>query len=106
MDCGTRCRRGTALAVLVLLGIGLAESRADLLLETADYTNALTPAYIIGEGQTVGVRFHLGGSVAVDHIGAHFVKSDGGTIFGAIVSLSGSPAFPSIMTNPPGVTLV
>jgi hypothetical protein len=84
-----------ALAVFVLLGINLGRGRADLLLETADYTNALTPAYVVGEGQILGARFHVSGTVAVDHIGAHFVKSDGGVIYGAIASLSGSPALPS-----------
>jgi hypothetical protein len=84
-----------ALALFVLLGLSLRQSRADLLLETADYTNALTPAYVVGEGQVLGARFHVNGTVAVDHIGAHFVRSDGGLIFGAIAALSGSPAFPS-----------
>src|SRR5262249_39666860 len=59
-----------------------------------DYTNALTPAYVVGEHQILGARFHVNGTVAVDHIGAHFVKSDGGLIFGALVSLSGSPGLP------------
>jgi hypothetical protein len=94
MDCGTR-GRGLALAVFVLLGVGLGRGRADILLETADYTNALTPAYIVGANQFVGARFHVSGTVAVDHIGAHFVRSDGGQLFGALVSLSGSPAFPA-----------
>jgi hypothetical protein len=31
----------------------------------------------------------------VDHIGGHFVKSDGGTIFGAIASLGGPLGLPS-----------
>src|SRR5207247_6746909 len=35
------------------------------------------------------------GIVAVDHIGAHFVKSDGGLIYGALASLSGAPGLPS-----------
>jgi hypothetical protein len=94
MDCGTKCRRSMALAVFVLLGLSLGRSRADLLLETADYTNVLTPAYVVGEGQIVAARFHVSGTVGVDHIGAHFVKSDGGLIYGAIASLSGSPALP------------
>jgi hypothetical protein len=94
MDCGKRCRRGLALAVFVLLGLGLGRGRADLLLETADYTNALTPAYVVGEDQILGARFHVSGIVAVDHIGAHFVKSDGGLIYGAIASLTGLPGLP------------
>src|SRR5262249_34890169 len=42
----------------------------------------------------LGARFHVSGTVAVDHIGAHFVKSDGGLIYGAIASLTGSPGLP------------
>jgi hypothetical protein len=94
MDCGMRCRRGLALAVLALLGLGLGRSRADLLLETAAYTNALTPAYVVGEDQILGARFHVSGTFAVDQIGAHFVKSDGGLVYGAITSLNGSPGLP------------
>jgi hypothetical protein len=95
MNCGTRRRQGLVLAGVILLAIGLGRGRADVLLETADYTNALTPAYVVGEDQILGARFHVSGTVAVDHIGAHFVKSDGGLIYGALTSLNGSPALPS-----------
>src|SRR5262249_13375710 len=84
----------------VLLGVLLVNgtsgrARAEILLETADFSNALTPAYVVGQGQTLGARFHVSGTVAVDHIGAHFVKTDGGTIYGAIASPSGSPGLPA-----------
>src|SRR5262245_55448894 len=94
MDCGMRCLRGLGLAALALLGLRLGRSRADVLLETAAYTNALTPACVVGEDQIRGARFHVSGTVAVDQIGAHFVKSDGGLVYGAITSLSGSPGLP------------
>jgi hypothetical protein len=81
--------------LLVLVGGISGPARADILLETADYTGALTPAYVLGEDQVLGARFHVSGTVAVDHIGAHFVESDGGLVYGAIASLSGSPAFPA-----------
>jgi hypothetical protein len=95
MDCGKRRCQGMALAGVILLAISQGRGRADILLETADYTSALTPAYVVGEGQILGARFHVSGTVAVDHIGAHFVKSYGGLIYGAITPLSGSPGLPS-----------
>src|SRR5215831_12820671 len=95
MNYGTRRRQGLVLAGVILLAIGQGRGRADILLETADYTNALTPAYVVGEDQIVGARFHVSGTVAVDHIGAHFVKSYGGLIYGALTSLNGPQGLPS-----------
>src|SRR5262249_27109744 len=83
------------LVVFALLAADVGRTRAEILLETADYTKALLPAYVVGEGQVLGARFHVNGTVAVDDIGANFVKSDGGLIYGAITSLGGSPGLPA-----------
>jgi hypothetical protein len=87
-------RRWFPVSLLLVGGIS-GPARGEVLLATADYNNALSPAYVVGQGQTVGARFHVSGTVAVDHIGAHFVRTDGGPIFGAIASLGGSQGVPA-----------
>lgn len=84
----------SCLLVLTLwLGAG-GRAAADVIHESA----VLGPTGVVfgvslSTGQYVGSRFHLDSPVQVEQIGGHLVGT--GTLFGAIVSLSGHGALPS-----------
>jgi PEP-CTERM motif len=81
-------------------------ARAGLILETASLgPSTPTEGYAINATSFLGARFHVASAVAVDHIGGHFVfqpgglgaipQGQGGSLFGAIIQLSGPTALPA-----------
>jgi hypothetical protein len=97
-------RRPTAIRIALTLftmatlggasGLASARARADIILETATLGPDPTPAHGLGGLQWIGARFSVTQTVLVDQIGANLEGA--GTIFGAIVPLSGPGGLPSM----------
>jgi hypothetical protein len=73
---------------------GLFSARGDVIFQSATLGPLTGGGYLLGGSQYLGSRFSLTQPVQVQAIGGHFLV-DGGSLFGAIVSLSSPSALPS-----------
>ncbi|MHC4093515.1 MAG: hypothetical protein ACYSVY_25125, partial [Planctomycetota bacterium] len=79
----------------LVLAMGPSAADAGVIHESATMGAAgQSNGVLLHSGQFLGSRFHVDATVEVNSIGGHLLSSEG-TLFGAIVSLSGPDVFPS-----------